>query len=330
MDDHEDLGSFGATCFAGAFAGVTEHCVMFPVDTLKTRMQVLSQPGACIHGVPPHLQVNQCRSHSRAAATHRSFLAAAVCALRADGIAGLYRGVAVAAAGAGPAHAAYFSTYELLKDRLSRATQRTASNPVVSSLAGAGAMIAHDAVMTPTDVVKQRLQMAHSPYRNALDCVLRTVAASGPQALFRSFSTTLLMNIPYTTVHISVYENCKAALRSDERSGVESLASNLVAGAAAGGVAAGVTTPLDVVKTRLQTDGTGGAVQRYTGSQWNLTTVVARDIVQEEGVGALLRGWKPRVLFHVPSAAICWASYEALKRLLLPTGAMPHDHNQTA
>ena len=25
---------------AGAFAGVAEHCVMFPMDTVKTRMQV--------------------------------------------------------------------------------------------------------------------------------------------------------------------------------------------------------------------------------------------------------------------------------------------------
>ena len=25
---------------AGAFAGVSEHCVMFPMDTVKTRMQV--------------------------------------------------------------------------------------------------------------------------------------------------------------------------------------------------------------------------------------------------------------------------------------------------
>ncbi len=43
---------------------------------------------------------------------------------------------------------------------------------------------------------------------------------------------------------------------------------------------------------------------------------VLRQIVQEEGMGALWRGWKPRVLFHVPAAAVCWGTYESVKALL--------------
>jgi len=30
---------------AGAAAGITEHVAMYPVDTIKTRMQALSHPG---------------------------------------------------------------------------------------------------------------------------------------------------------------------------------------------------------------------------------------------------------------------------------------------
>lgn len=30
---------------AGALAGMGEHVVMFPVDTIKTRMQALAHPG---------------------------------------------------------------------------------------------------------------------------------------------------------------------------------------------------------------------------------------------------------------------------------------------
>jgi hypothetical protein len=38
-----------------------------------------------------------------------------------------------------------------------------------------------------------------------------------------------------------------------------------------------------------------------------------RRIVAEEGLSALLRGLRPRVLFHTPAAAICWSTYEAGK-----------------
>ena len=37
-DDYEALpatASLGVTCFAGALAGIAEHCVMFPIDSVK-------------------------------------------------------------------------------------------------------------------------------------------------------------------------------------------------------------------------------------------------------------------------------------------------------
>ncbi len=43
---------------------------------------------------------------------------------------------------------------------------------------------------------------------------------------------------------------------------------------------------------------------------------VLRQIVQTEGAGALWSGLKPRVMFHVPAAAICWGTYESIKKLL--------------
>lgn len=43
---------------------------------------------------------------------------------------------------------------------------------------------------------------------------------------------------------------------------------------------------------------------------------VLRRIVSEEGAAALWRGAGPRVLFHAPSAAICWGTYESMKTLL--------------
>lgn len=91
------------------------------------------------------------------------------------------------------------------------------------------------------------------------------------------------------------------------------LIKQLGAGGLAGGLAAAATTPLDVVKTRLQLEGMNSATKYNTIS----VAPIMRRILHEEGVSALFRGWQPRVLFHVPSAAICWGIYESCKAYLV-------------
>lgn len=62
----------------------------------------------------------------------------------------------------------------------------------------------------------------------------------------------LVMNVPFTAVHFSAYETAKRLLSTGDDEG---LVTQLVAGGAAGGLSAACTNPLDVLKTRLQTDG---------------------------------------------------------------------------
>ena len=86
----------------------------------------------------------------------------------------------------------------------------------------------------------------------------------------------------------------------------------LTAGGAAGGLAAAATTPLDVVKTRLQLEGVGSAARYGSTAVWP----VLRKIAADEGAAALWAGLAPRVLFHVPAAAVCWGTYETCKRVM--------------
>lgn len=73
-------------------------------------------------------------------------------------------------------------------------------------------------------------------------------------------SVQLLMNIPFMAIYFASYEGAKQAL-IDYAGGEETLLIQGVAGGVAGGAAAALTTPLDVVKTRLQLEGVSSPVR---------------------------------------------------------------------
>lgn len=88
-----------------------------------------------------------------------------------------------------PAHALYFATYELAKESLGG--NEGGHHPAATAVAGAIATIVNDGVMTPSDVIKQRLQVANSPYKGVLDCVLRIQREEGLATFFKSYRTTV-------------------------------------------------------------------------------------------------------------------------------------------
>lgn len=53
-----------------------------------------------------------------------------------------------------------------------------------------------------------------------------------------------------------------------------------------------------------------------------------KHIALREGRGALWAGLRPRVLFHIPAAAITWSSYETMKSFLSPEAAQNIDGAQ--
>ncbi|GFZ01326.1 mitochondrial substrate carrier family protein [Actinidia rufa] len=162
--------------------------------------------------------------------------------------------------GAGPAHAVYFSVYELCKQ--SFGGNGPGHHPLAHAAAGVVATTASDAVLTPMDVVKQRLQLPRSPYGGVRDCAVRMFREEGVRAFYASYKTTVVMNAPFTAVHFSTYEAMKKVLGevSPENASEERVLVHLTAGGAAGALASAVTTPLDVVKTRLQCQAALGGI----------------------------------------------------------------------
>ncbi|XP_077418638.1 mitoferrin-1 isoform X2 [Vanacampus margaritifer] len=115
---------------AGAVAGVLEHTVMYPVDSVKTRMQSLQpDPNARYRGVYEALRR----------------------IIRTEGFLRPLRGLNITMMGAGPAHALYFACYERVKHSLSDVIKSGGNSHLANGVAGSVATVLHDAVMNPAE-----------------------------------------------------------------------------------------------------------------------------------------------------------------------------------
>jgi len=220
-----DQISFGNHMIAGSLAGLAEHVCLFPMDTIKT-----------------HIQCQKCGS-----VTPFQTWSYTIKMIHQEGLFRLWRGVTAMFAGCIPAHAAYFSVFESMKIGL-HADQQNTHTPFRAALCGATASVSHDLLITPFDTIKQRMQLGY--YQSTLQCFRNIVSTEGIQALYLSFPTTLAMNIPHGCFVVAINESAKKILNP---SGKYNISMSLLSGCIAGGVAAMITTPLDVIKTRLQT-----------------------------------------------------------------------------
>ena len=178
-EEWDGTGSYVHHCVAGSFAGVAEHVLLYPVDTIKTQMQAFCA---------------DCPK-SKLAATG-GMLDTTRQLMSGDGFGRLWRGVQSMMAGCIPAHALYFSSYEAIKALFTSEEQQNLG-PLGSSVAGASAAFCHDSIMTPADTIKQRLQLGH--YQGMSDAIRNILQNEGPVGLYRSFPITLLTNLPYGT-----------------------------------------------------------------------------------------------------------------------------------
>ena len=161
-------------------------------------------------------------------------------------------------------------------------------------------------------VVKQRMQIYNSPYKTCVECGRTVIAEEGVRAFYHSYSTQLLMNIPFQSIHFMTYELCQDILNSDR---TYQPLTHVTSGAIAGAIAAAVTTPLDVCKTLLNTqERCAIAQQRHAvrGLKQAFVTVYAF-----QGAAGFCRGMTARILFQMPATAISWTVYESFKHLIL-------------
>uniref|UniRef100_A0A4W5M866 Solute carrier family 25 member 28 n=1 Tax=Hucho hucho TaxID=62062 RepID=A0A4W5M866_9TELE len=309
--DYEGLPRGASTSthmVAGAVAGIMEHCLMFPIDCVKTRMQSL-QP--------------------EPAARYRNVMDALRRIITTEGVWRPMRGLNATAVGAGPAHALYFACYEKLKKSLGDIIHPGANSHLANGTAGCVATLLHDAAMNPSEVVKQRLQMYNSPYGGVMDCVRAVWQREGAAAFYRSYTTQLTMNVPFQVLHFMTYESLQELLNPHRQ---YNPSSHMVSGALAGAIAAAATTPLDVCKTLLNTQeslvglpaaGQGGGQRQGTHRHITGLAHAFRTVYRLGGLPGFFKGVQARVIYQMPSTAISWSVYEFFKY-----GITKHQHEK--
>ena len=184
----------------------------------------------------------------------------------------------------------------------------------------------------PLELVRTRLQASRAGegssggVRAGLASVLREAAPgssllSRVAPLWRGTGATLARDVPFSALYWTLMTPLRAQLLAAEGGweGEERallLRANVLAGGAAGALAALLTTPLDVVKTRLQLRAAGAHEHAPSVRQLLWTAI------RERG---LLVGAAPRAMRAAPACALTLASYEMLK-----TGAGTGKNGQPA
>ncbi|KAJ7643683.1 S-adenosylmethionine transporter [Roridomyces roridus] len=259
--------SFLQSLAAGGLAGTSVDLLFFPIDTIKTRLQ-----------------------------SPQGFV-------RAGGFKGIYKGVGSVGVGSAPGAAVFFATYDTLKHNSPLAPHL---QPVTHMLSASAAEIAACLVRVPTEVIKTRAQTSTEGHgRSSLSAARFILNADGWRGFYRGFGSTIMREIPFTSIQFPLYELLKTRLAIWTRRQPLYAHEAAVCGSIAGGVAAALTTPLDVLKTRVMLDMRDSTKEKLPSLPARL-----RGIYATEGARGLFAGVVPRTLWISAGGAVFLGMYE--------------------
>lgn len=170
-------------------------------------------------------------------------------------------------------------------------------------------------IRVPTEVVKQRAQAGQYPSSAAAlhgifdqrgqfgwDGVL------GTRGFYRGFGVTIMREVPFTVIQFPLWEGLKAwwlVRKNNKPRGVgqeevsTSAAESALFGSVSGAGAAAVTTPLDVLKTRIML-----SKKRIPATEMFIY------IWRNEGPGTFLNGIGPRMVWISLGGAVFLGSWQ--------------------
>lgn len=253
---------------------------------------------------------------------------------------------------------AFFTTYEGTKSILHRLNPTSATNntplvptPVIHSVASSVGELVSCFILTPAEVLKQNAQVVKrsaSASTTAFDGNATIEALrkfNKPSQLWRGYTALIARNLPFTAIQFPMFEHFKqTALAYRDRRGVasgtllEKGVVTAVSAGTAGSIAAVITTPVDVVKTRIMLSAAGEDGRNKGGKQEDLKQTgaegkdakaeleraqktarngraggfaVGKEIFRTEGIKGLFRGGALRAAWTALGSGLYLGVYES-------------------
>ncbi|KAI5937414.1 mitochondrial carnitine/acylcarnitine carrier protein isoform X1 [Manis javanica] len=279
---------------AGGFGGMCLVFVGHPLDTVKVRLQ--TQPPS-LPGQPPMYS-----------GTFDCFRKT----LMREGITGLYRGMAAPIIGVTPMFAVCFFGFGLGKKLQQKCPEDVLSYPQLFA-AGMLSGVFTTGIMTPGERIKCLLQVQASSgqtkYTGALDCARKLCQESGIRGIYKGTVLTLMRDVPASGMYFMTYEWLKNIFTPEGKSANElSVPRILTAGGMAGIFNWAVAIPPDVLKSRFQTAPPGKYPNGFRD--------VLKELIRNEGVMSLYKGFNAVMIRAFPANAACFLGFEVAMKFL--------------
>ncbi|CAI5790379.1 solute carrier family 25 member 39 isoform X1 [Podarcis lilfordi] len=138
-------------------------------------------------------------------------------------------------------------------------------------------------------------------FTGTLDAFVKIIRYEGIRSLWSGLPPTLVMAVPATVIYFTSYDQLRDLLRAKLDSQARYIP--LVAGAVARLGAVTVISPLELIRTKMQS----------RQLSYRELRVCIQSAVAQDGWFSLWRGWGPTVLRDVPFSALYWYNYELVK-----------------
>ncbi|XP_046390589.1 solute carrier family 25 member 40-like [Ischnura elegans] len=143
-----------------------------------------------------------------------------------------------------------------------------------------------------------------------VDAFVKIYKMEGVSSLWSGLSPTLVLSIPATVIYYVAYEQLRVNLKdyyndnwNKGKPAVQPTWIPLISGASARIWAASIVSPLELVRTKMQS-------KKLSYSE---TFQAVRSHLQHHGIPGLWKGLGPTLMRDVPFSAIYWLNYEGLK-----------------